>query len=520
MFRKMFAKLTKEKKETEKVEEPKNLGFFSTEDNIFKYKDKSDNEKIDAAFDMSYQQPPTLQAVAPDYSGTMDSNSLSPKLNQQATTTMPPNQFLWYASHGFIGFQACAIIAQHWLIAKACSMPAEDAVRNWFEITINDGEEVKPEVIDAMVQLDKDFKLNKNLREYITRGKMFGLRVAYFVVESDDPQYYEKPFNLDAITPGSYKGISQIDPYWFVGETSYESTGDPSAIDFYEPTWWRVGSKRIHKSHCCIYRNDELPDVLKPTYYWGSVSVPQQMAERVYAAERMSNEGPLLTMTKRTNIYKTDISQALANGVNFGNKIQQMVDNRDNYGVKIIDKDSEDMTQLDTTLGGVDDLIMTQYQISSSIAKVPATKLLGTTPKGFNSTGESEEASYHEELSSLQTNRLEEMVCKHHEIIIRSEIMPKFNIKEFNSTIKWNALDEMTAKEKADVNLIKSQTDVNLAQVGAIDGQDVRERAIADKESGYNGIETEAPEQEEDLFQDYDGLENYGDIQQKEAEEG
>jgi hypothetical protein len=28
--------------------------------------------------------------------------------------------------------------------------------------------------------------------------------------------YYEKPFNPDGITEGSYKGISQVDPYWMM----------------------------------------------------------------------------------------------------------------------------------------------------------------------------------------------------------------------------------------------------------------------------------------------------------------
>ena len=30
---------------------------------------------------------------------------------------------------------------------------------------------------------------------------------------------------------------------------------------------------------------------------------------------------------------------------------------------------------------------MTQYQLAASVANVPATKLLGTQPKGFNATG-------------------------------------------------------------------------------------------------------------------------------------
>ena len=36
----------------------------------------------------------------------------------------------WYVSQSFIGYQACSIIAQHWLINKACTVPAKDAVKS------------------------------------------------------------------------------------------------------------------------------------------------------------------------------------------------------------------------------------------------------------------------------------------------------------------------------------------------------------------------------------------------------
>ena len=33
----------------------------------------------------------------------------------------------WYSSQSFIGHQACGIIAQHWLVDKACTMPGHDS---------------------------------------------------------------------------------------------------------------------------------------------------------------------------------------------------------------------------------------------------------------------------------------------------------------------------------------------------------------------------------------------------------
>lgn len=42
----------------------------------------------------------------------------------------------WFLSQTFIGYQFCALLAQHWLVDKACSMPAKDAVRQGYEVDV------------------------------------------------------------------------------------------------------------------------------------------------------------------------------------------------------------------------------------------------------------------------------------------------------------------------------------------------------------------------------------------------
>lgn len=414
---------------------------------------------------------------------------------------IPDNQLSWYGSQGFIGYQACAMIAQHWMVSKACVIPARDAIRKGYEITINDGKEVSAEILDYMRQRDKFYRLNQNLVEFVKMGRVFGIRVAMFKIESTDPEYYSKPYNPDGITKGSYKGISQIDPYWMSPELDTLSASDPSAIGFYEPTHWRIGSMRVHKSHLIIMRGDDVADILKPTYLYGGISVPQKIYERVYAAERTANEAPQLVLTKRTNVYGTDIVAAMANQAKTESKLLEWAYYRDNYGIKMIDKDDETMQQFDTALGDLDTVIMTQYQLVASIANVPATKLLGTSPKGFNASGEYEEANYREELESIQAFDIAPLIERHHEILIRSEVTPKFGV-EFATTVVFNPLDSLTEVEQAQVNLTKAQTDQALQTTGAIDGYDVRTRIVADPKSGYSGItdsEEPMPDNEDDL---------------------
>jgi len=452
-----------------------------------------DDKLMNLEHNLALTFQPVSQAHLAFQNGTMDSGSGAYKIPFN-NTLMPDSVLAWYVSQGFIGYQNSAMLAQHWLISKACLMPAQDAMRKGYEITSNDGEEIESEILDAMRKADVKYNLNHNLVELIQMGRVFGIRIAMFVVDSDDDEYYEKPFNIDGVTPGSYKGISQIDPYWITPQLDAEAAGNPGSIYFYEPTWWRITGQLVHRSHLIVYRTEEVADILKPSYIYGGVPIPQKVYERVYAAERTANEAPMLAMTKRMNVIKTDMSQALANQAAFEKRMSQQVFNRDNYGVKTIDE-TEEYMQFDVSLAELDAVIMTQYQIVAAAANVPAVKLLGTSPKGFNTTGEHEESNYHEFLESLQETGMTQLVERHHQLLIYSEIAPQFGVEPFDTCIRWNKLDAMTEEEQAAVNKLKAETGVALANAGAIDGMDERKRIIADPMSGYNGlIDEELPE--------------------------
>lgn len=399
------------------------------------------------------------------------------------------NLFAWYVSQGFIGFQACAIIAQHWLVDKACTVAPQDAVRKGYELTVNDGNDVPIEALERLKKIDVEHNINKQLVEFAKFNRVFGIRIAVFHVESEDPEYYEKPFNIDGVVRGSYKGFSQIDPYWITPELDTEAASETGSRHFYEPTWWRISGKRYHRSHLVVIRTTDVSDILKPSYIYGGIPLPQRIYERVYAAERTANEAPLLALTKRTTVLKTDTEAALGDQEAFEEKLATWIYYRDNQGVKVCGTD-EELQQIDTSLTDLDAVIMTQYQIVASIANTPATKLLGTAVKGFNATGEFDESIYHEYLETIQTGELTPLLKRHHELSIRSD-MELGEYGDFSVDVQWKPLDSLTEIELADVQLKNAQTATALQLTGAIDGTDIRNKLIADKFSGYNGLETE-----------------------------
>jgi len=448
-----------------------------------------DNDKDKRSYESIYKQSvsrelPKVKAT----NGTMDSTDTTIK-PYGGLSIVNNKQFDYFAKQGFIGFQTCAIIGQHWLINKGVTIPPKDAIRKGYELTFNDGTDVSIEDKKKLRTLDSKYKLDRNLVELVKFGRIFGIRIAIFKVESSDADYYSNPFNLDSVKKGSYKGISQVDPYWCTPQLTTDNVNDPSDMDFYEPTYWIINGKEYHKSHLIIMRTDEVADILKPSYFYGGISYPQKVMNRVYSAEKTADEAPLLAQTKRTNIFKTNLNALKTNIKALKDSLLNQTLMQDNYGVRVIGKDDE-VTSLDTSLADLDNVIMTQYQVVAGILNVPVTKLMGTTLKGF-STGEGENDSYIEELENIQTYDMNPLLIRHYQLLIKSELE-----KDYQFEITWNSLKVLSETEKATVRETNSRTDMNYINSRVLAPETVLEKLAEDKDSRYNGIEIEWEEDE------------------------
>jgi phage-related protein (TIGR01555 family) len=434
------------------------------------------------------------RAVSTD--GTQDTGNINTIKPSAQLSIVNNKQLDYFAKQGFIGFQTCSIVAQHWLVNKGVTIPAKDAIRNGYELTFNDGEEVDLKLKKDLRDLDKKFKIRKNLVEYVKFGRIFGIRIAIFKVMSTDKDYYEKPFNIDGVTEGSYKGISQVDPYWVTPHLSTANVSDPSSMDFYDPTYWIIDGKKYHRSHLSIMRTDEVSDILKPSYFYAGISYPQKVMNRVYSAEKTADEAPLLAQTKRTNVYKTNLTTAKTNITQLKENLQNQSLLADNYGIRVIGKDDE-VTNLETTLNDLDAVIMTQFQVVAGELNVPISKLLGTPMKGF-SGGEKEQDDYYEELENIQDYDMTPLLDRHYQLLLKSEFK-----KDYQFEVVWNGLKVLSETEKATIRETDSRTDQNYLMAGVVNQEMILNKLTEDKDSRYSGMEVELIDEED--------LENFED---------
>lgn len=397
-----------------------------------------------------------------------------------------------FAERSFIGYTMIANIAKNWLVDKACSMPAGDAVRQGWEVQCGNAP-----LEGVIKKLDEERKISRTLEEYITMGRVYGGQLAIFDVSCANPdEFYENPFNLDSVKPGTYRGIILVDPPDARGILTHDAATDPTSPNYMKPVFWEIGGRRYHHTHVIHLVPFPVTRLARQRYNFFGVSVPERIYESVYAAEKMASETLGLAATKRITAFQTSMSGSQDLDL-IEENLAYLQKYRDNFGVLMLDAGAS-VQQLDTSLVGLDDLVMTHYQLAAASACIPATKLLETTPKGFASTGAYEAESYRQGLESIQTNHLTPLLERHYELCAAH-----FGNAGEEINIQWQALDSPTAAEYQQIEIMKAQVAGMYHGMGVLDNYEIKEKLVSDEESTYFGLEKEIVEEEPEGLPDW-----------------
>lgn len=373
-----------------------------------------------------------------------------------------------FQSRMWITFSANAIIATHEVVNLCCSMPGKDAIAHGYKVVCNSDEHQKTEKArerhDAnevrfhhqiKVAADK-MGMNEICAKLNYYKKVYGVGIAIPRVKfkadakspsdssGNTPYSYADPYNPDMIEPGSYKGFAVVDPIWITYDFNTDEFLDPISPSFQIPTWINTHNRRIHHTWCIRVLNSEVPDILKPSYYYAGLSLTQQLYERVWCADKLANEAPLLAMTKRLLIADGNLEQMIGDPRHTNIFFKAINYFRDNFSI-FVKKPSMNVTQLDTSLADLAPLTSYEYQLVAGISQIPVTKLFKNVPTGLQSTGEYEWDDYAQTLRFIQVNDYTPLLRKHFELYIASYYPER---KDLKLDIEWNPIDVPKEKEQ------------------------------------------------------------------------
>lgn len=350
---------------------------------------------------------------------------------------------------------------------------------------------------DKIEQLEKgleEFRVRDHFRKLIELDGMFGRGQLFINIQSsnpDDENQLPLVVSPETIKKGSLLGFKVIEPIWTT-PYNYNST-DPTRGDFYKPRAWFVIGKRVHSSRLLTFMSREVPDILKPAYNFGGLSLTQLMEPYVFQWLRTRNSVSDLVHNFSVMILKTDMGAVLAGdpaaSKGFFDRIRLFISSRDNQGLSVLDKNREEMQEVHASLANLDKLQAQSQEHMAAPSHIPLVKLIGITPGGLNASSEGEIQVWYDHVRSLQIF----MLTAHLKHIL--DILQLHLFGEIDESIgfEFRPLSSPTAKELSEMRKSDGETDKNYVDMGAVSPDEVREKVAADPNSGYNNLSGNAP---------------------------
>lgn len=407
---------------------------------------------------------------------------------------------------GFPGYPYLAFLATRPEYRAFANAMATAITREWITLSSSEtaGDETK-EKITHLEQAMKEMGLKDVIALAAEHDSYFGRAQ---IVINIDQQNKELPLILSdkTIKKGAKISVKAVEAMWTT-PLSYNAI-DPSAPDFYKPSAWFMLGQKVHASRLMTIITRPLPDMLKPAFNFGGMSL-SQLAEpyvnnwlrtRQSVADLINNFSITVLATKMDQVLQGGEGPA-CDGTDLFARAELFTLGRSNKGLMLLDKDSEEIVQVNTPLGTLDALQSQSQEQMCSVSHIPAVILLGVAPSGFGNVAEGEIRSFYDWVKAIQEaywRKPIETVLKVLQISLFGEIDPDI-------TMSFQPLYQMTPKELSDIRNQDATAGTAYIQNGVIDPTEERERLARDAESGYQGIDVtkvpgapELPEGEDD----------------------
>lgn len=398
-----------------------------------------------------------------------------------------------YSGGHFKGYPYLALLSQQPEYRKMAETVAKQMTRKWIKVRAV-GDEDKSEKVQAMEAALEEYHIRSLFRKAAELDGFFGRGQIYIDVKTPsgtpaqaDPEELKTPLlrSPAKIKKDSLIGFKIIEPVWTY-PSAYNSD-NPLAPDYYKPTSWFVMGKVVHASRLMMFASREVPDLLKASYNFGGISL-SQLAEP-YVNNWLRTRDSVSDMVHSFSIsgVKTNMTEVLAGsgGETLFARAQLFNNMRDNRGVFMIDKDTEEFFQFNTPLSGLDALQAQAQEQMASVSNIPLVYLLGITPSGLNASSEGEIKVFGEYILSMQEAIFTENLNRVFEIIQLS----KFGEIDPDIGYEYEPLSQVTPVEMATIRKSDAETDAALIGSGVISPDDARERLIADPNNGYTALE-------------------------------
>jgi len=365
-------------------------------------------------------------------------------------TSADKSQHNFYAHCTLSPDQINAAFRSSWLMRKAIELPPFDMIRAGWDW------QADKDQIDLIEAEEKRHDIRGKVRRALVLGRLGG-GVVILGVKQGDPR---EPLYIDRIGKGALEYAHIMSRH----QLSFDEIDkDPKSPTFGQPRMWTMAAAGqrvdIHPSRVIAFKGEQVPDfglANEQDLFWGD-SVVQSIMDAVKNADAAQSgfasliEEAKLDIIKvpglMSNLATTEYEQRFLRRLGLANI------GKSTHNALIIDGE-EDWEQRQVNWSGMPDIMNTYLGFVAGAADVPATRLLGKSPDGMNSTGLGDLQNYETMISARQENDLRPLLERIEEVVIRSAI----GTRDPDVYFTFAPLRVMTEKESADIGKVKADT--------------------------------------------------------------
>lgn len=441
------------------------------------------------------RHPPSV--ASKEVVAAMDS-ATSPEVNWAAAS----NSVAGSITEGlvFLGYAYLAELAQRAEYRRIVERLATEMTRKWIRITstTTDGADNTDKIKKINEEFDR-LQVRDRFKEGAEQDGYFGRAHIYFDFgNTDDSAELLTPIGdgRNEISKSKVNKerplvrLKSVEPVW-VYPVNYNSD-DPLAADWYKPSVWYVQKRAVHASRLLTFVGREVPDLLKPAYSFGGLPLTQMAKPYVDNWLRTRQSVSDLVHSFSVSGIKTNLASLLSmGGTELFDRADFFNNMRDNRGLQLLDKDTEEFFNVSVPLGTLDKLQAQSQEQMASVCGIPIVILLGITPAGLNASSEGELQAFYEWVLAYQ----QALFAPNLRRVLDFVQLSLFGQVDPSIGFQFEPLQQLTKKELAEVRKLEAETDVILVDGNILSTMEARERIASDPESAYSGIEaSDVPE--------------------------
>ncbi len=396
----------------------------------------------------------------------------------------------------FLGYPFLSELAQRAEYRVASEIYAKEQTRRWVRLHAS-GDKAKNDKLTQLRSTMDRLNVQDVFREAVEHDGLFGRgQILLDTGRSDDPAEMATPLTLTPakIKRGGFKGLKAVEPLWtYPG--GYSST-QPWRSDFYNPQTWFMQGQPVHTTRLLGFVSRQVPDLLKPAYMFGGLSLSQMAKPYVdnwlVTRQNVSDLiGSFNTWVLKTNMSAGMDAAASPNGIDTGtmiglvNRAEMFTKFANNRGVFMLDKDQEDFASVSAPLGGLDHLQAQAQEHMAAIYRIPLTIFLGISPSGLNASSEGEIRVFYDNMEAQREHT--------HRRPFRT-VLNLLQLSEFGEIdpaigFDFEPLWQVSEIERSTLRKTNADTAAVYIEAGVLTNEEERERLAREDGGIYDGLD-------------------------------